>query len=366
MMAHVSPNWTFDTTDYRLENAMRIEMIRQFQQIAPTHPQYELVHSILTAVWENRPIGYKKHPGKLLQERHFHDLYRQNVSMVVDSIPLAIQADSDEIPTGLALAHLQYCQLRQPTFPIYAPCVSYKHNIHTLQLETFVHLLTADTTDSHIDNSHVSKPDADRTRLLHYLNDAGPMVDTLLSFLVATSTQRGRRFHLDVHLGLGAALHLSSVQEPGEVWYKAGSTHHGLENRDMWKVMSREFILKGRRSVLGVEDILLVTHMEGMNKQNHVLRKRSMTSGVSRKRKYEGSSSNSSSSYYAPSQEEISMTKTSPQHSPLDRTVRDSSRSGRLHSVRSFPPSLRNVLRSHLPEALKHHADRYPFIAPPL
>lgn len=316
MLSLVPNDWKFSISDFRMEDAMRVMMIRKFREISSSHPQYALVQSIMASIFP--------YLGRPDQHRRNHDMYFSNHTRLVKDVPLAIQADGDEIITRKTLLHMKHCALKSPSFPIYTPCYSYKHNIHTLQRESFLHLLM--DADYDISGEVPRKVD-DTKQLLHYLNSAGPMVDTLYSFLSVNSTQRVQRMKLDVHMGLGAAMHISSVGEPGELWCKAGSTHHGLENRDMFKVMTQRFIDKGKQGVLDANDIFKVTHINALLRRNHS----------------------------ADGKEKICFS--GMEHSS---TARDE-----FKYVRTFSEDLQLKIKNDLPYALRKYPDRYPFIAPP-
>jgi hypothetical protein len=343
MWSLVPKNWKFAASDFRLEDAMRIMMMRKFLEVSSTHPQYVLFRSVMSSL-----LPFLQGPPE--QQRRNREMYFSDKTRILEGGPLAIQSDGDEIMTSRASLHLKHCALRRDTFPIYAPCYSYKHNVHTLQSERFLHLITDEDYDmanpspkqekltaaSTVDNKDSSI--ADTKDYLHYLNNIAPMVDMLYSFVSANSTLRIQRMQLDVHLGIGAALHLSSVAEPGEVWCKAGSTHHGLENRDMNKVMSKWFIEKGKRREINVDDIYRVTNI-----QTYPSSKSKITYGSHS----EGSEKRNANVYCFPK---------------TNWSLVKADGSSRLSYVGQ---NMEQKLRADLPYALRHYPERYPFIIPP-
>lgn len=215
ILTTIGQGWAgWSSTDWTLERFMRTEMIKQFQNLPHFHPNYELQQHILKSLGsdifrQNRLIIPK---FKALKK------YCRNSSKLLHTAPLAIQNDGDEIITGEALHHLKHCELNSYNFPLYSPCVSYKHNVNYVFDETPMNLtLTPEDPDE---------------LLLHQIA-AGPQVDLLYKFIVFNDTFRHAQNRPDFHMGLGAAVHLSSIQEPLELWLKALSTQHGMENNDI-------------------------------------------------------------------------------------------------------------------------------------
>lgn len=125
----------------------------------------------------------------------------------------ATQNDADEIPSRQALLHLKHCELKANVKGIYFPAISFKSNFHWLQ---HLNLSTASTymTSNDDDDDHQLSP-----LLLPYMWTAGPYLWPMRSFFESNTTLRGTG-PTHASMGFGAAIHMSSVSEPGEVLFK--------------------------------------------------------------------------------------------------------------------------------------------------
>ena len=141
---------------------------------------------------------------------------------------------------GPALVHLRHCAMQTPLSPVSLPLISYKGNIAMLQVEGMSGIQGA------------SPLSLDRFTWL------AASVAPLSSFLGGNSTYRGMRSRL-VHMNVGAGVHLSSVWDPVEVWYKSISVQHGMENLEMRHRMPPWFIRAGRDEKITAAAIRKVT-----------------------------------------------------------------------------------------------------------
>ena len=151
---------------------------------------------------------------------------------IMDNIDIAlgIQNDADELPTGIVLKHLKYCEIKEDIDAIYLPCLSFKKNYHWLLTTSDMHCFTEMQSHKSPDEikSHLWRP--------------GPYVWPLKAMLKAGTTLRGEAEHYSKtkiserswyeyiksfafeipkkavnpiwchhHMGLGAATHMSST-----------------------------------------------------------------------------------------------------------------------------------------------------------
>ena len=239
--------WTPE--DWSLEMAMRKCMVSLFMSLPVNHPHFKLQQHIVAAlgndVYRNgRIIIPRLKPLKK---------YSRNHDRLVQSAPLAIQGDGDEIISGHVLHHLKHCELNSHDFPLYAPCVSYKHNVNFVFAEDELHL-----------NISPDEPD----ELLHHLIAAGPEIDLLYKFIVFNDTFRHEHIRPHFHTGLVSAVHLSSIHEPTEIWLKAIATHHGMENSDIYLHFPRgivDHILKGNISAPWLHSVFGLNNLCNIN-----------------------------------------------------------------------------------------------------
>jgi hypothetical protein len=209
--------------DWTLEKSMRTEMMRRFQSLSPDHPAYKLQQHVLRALGTD---VYRQNTLIIPKIKALRK-YCRNSTRLLQSAPLAIQGDGDEIITGKVLHHLKFCELNSYDFPLYAPCASYKHNVNYVFEEKQIDLRLS--------------PE-DPIELLDHLIAAGPQVDLLYKYIISNDTLRHAHNRPQFHMGLGAAVHLSSIQEPVELWLKAISTQHGMENSDINIYFTQELL----------------------------------------------------------------------------------------------------------------------------
>lgn len=212
--------------NWELERAMRRLMVIKFKTLPPSHPDILLQREATRAI-TSRGFSLTFFGAKSSKR------YTANNTHITDEAPLAIQSDADELLTGLALAH---CALKSPRkFPLYAPCFSLKGNALTLQREGHTELFI-EPEDS---------PD-----LLNYLFNAAPSINLLYETIMRNDTCRltsPAQITPDNHMGLGAAVHLSSINEPAELWLKSLYTHHGRDNREYQTLVPQTLIDAGKR-----------------------------------------------------------------------------------------------------------------------
>lgn len=219
----------WEMSNWELEQAMRRLMVVKFKTLPLTHPdaplQQEVTHEITVRGYSLTSMGVKSMVR-----------YTRNSSYIVQEAPLAIQSDADEIITEPALAHLKHCALKCAScFPLYAPCFNLKGNAMTLQ---------------HTGPTELSINLEDSSELLNYLWKAGPSIHLLYDMIRKNDTCRlisPAQINPHNHMGLGAAVHLSSIDEPAEMWLKSLYTHHGRENREYLYRAPVAFIEAGKR-----------------------------------------------------------------------------------------------------------------------
>jgi hypothetical protein len=133
--------------------------------------------------------------------------------MVMDNIKnvWALQNDADEMPSGHVLWNFKNCEMKQDIRAVYLPCLSFKRNFHWLQT----------TSDMVCFKDLNGRGD----ELKNYLWRGAPYLWRLAEMLDDGSTLRYHKFKLDPclhHMGIGAAVHISSVAEPVAFWLKKG------------------------------------------------------------------------------------------------------------------------------------------------
>ena len=212
MMSTLPRAWRWTERTWELENAMRSHMIKLFREMDAGEPMFSLQQRIMNSVGGDksfqelmqRPNRYKEHDMSLDFKL---DRYKKAGTLLSSQAPLALQNDGDEFCTGPALYHLKHCELRNRHFPILVPAYSYRRNIVSIHGNGEKDLQVTAPDDSF---------------LTDFVYSAGPKVHLLFEFLLFNSTMRSESpVTHDVHLGLGAAMHMSSVLEPGEMWYKS-------------------------------------------------------------------------------------------------------------------------------------------------
>jgi hypothetical protein len=152
---------------------------------------------------------------------------------------LFLQNDADEIPLRETIAHLRHCEANKISGPIVIPATMYRTNTHWLaQLGDW--------------NQCKNKPPLNVSTGLH---DAvwitGPRAWPAGQVFRHRETMRLRqRTNCANHMGIGAAIHLSSIAEPGEVLLKEASVIEGSV-----KDISRDFIEKAASGNLMATDV---------------------------------------------------------------------------------------------------------------
>lgn len=126
-----------------------------------------------------------------------------------------------------ALRHLRRCQLITPLSPVQLPMLSYKGNMACLHNEGpsgFVGTIP-DSLDKFSWRAASASP------LVRFLAGNTTFRDTL-----ATS-----------HMNIGSGVHMSSMADPVERWFKSIGTQHGMQNLEMRKSFPVWMIKAGLR-----------------------------------------------------------------------------------------------------------------------
>lgn len=156
---------------------------------------------------------------------------------------LMIQADADEIATRKALAHLKYCNGKEEEkFPIFLPATMYRTNIHWLAMVGDIK--QCKNFEAVMDESGGYSTGAaggimNRTSnspLAQSLWITGPRLWPVANIFRAVHTLRlTSKFICNNHMGISAAVHLSSIVEPAEIIMKESSVIEG-SNSDVTTV----------------------------------------------------------------------------------------------------------------------------------
>ena len=149
----------------------------------------------------------------------------------------AIQNDGDEFVNGKVLRHLRSCALHSEVKSVFTPCFGFKNNYNWLQTTfdmrhfTSGQKSTRDIVDVYkylqtaVFGRFVGK--SLQMELNQFIWRLGPFLWPLQTVMDADSMLR-RNFTQDRffshHMGYGAATHMSAVNEPVELWYKACGT----------------------------------------------------------------------------------------------------------------------------------------------
>lgn len=228
-------NFEWSPENWGLERAMRVLMVKKFQELPPNHEQYDLQRFILSSLapGPSQPITTNIPTYlKSISHEYFAGVFDQGFNP-----PLAIQNDGDEMLSSIFLLLLKKCELNEPSiFPIQPLTYHFKYNFHTLQRERKWQHRTCPQDDSFLLLEHSedliiddSDPKSESippqnyipaSDIYNYLWVIGPKVDLLYNFLEHNSTLRqhysdGAFF--ENTLCLGSGFHISSVEEPGEV-----------------------------------------------------------------------------------------------------------------------------------------------------
>jgi len=149
----------------------------------------------------------------------------------------AVQNDGDEFVNGQVLRHMRQCELLPEVKSIFAPCFGFKNNYHWLQTTFDMRHFTAGQQSArgvsdlykHIKLVYFGRffGKGLQMELNKYIWRLGPFLWPLQTLTAADSMMR-RNFTQDRffnhHMGYGAATHMSAVNEPAELWYKACGT----------------------------------------------------------------------------------------------------------------------------------------------
>jgi len=149
----------------------------------------------------------------------------------------AIQNDGDEFVNGQVLRHLRHCEILPEVKSVFTPCFGFKNNYHWLQTTFDMAHFTAGQQSARgiVDlYKHVKLvyfghffDKGLQMELNSYIWRLGPFLWPLQTLTEAGSMLR-RNFTQDRffnhHMGYGAATHMSAVNEPAELWYKACGT----------------------------------------------------------------------------------------------------------------------------------------------
>lgn len=154
------------------------------------------------------------------------------------------------------MQHLKNCVLMDPLVPIMVPMLSYKRSAELLHEEGCATL-----------------PLVSPSSLCRFSRSLS--MSPLSKFLATNSTHRDVMSH--VHMNVGAGIHLSSIAEPGEYWFKSIGTQHGMQNLEMRSAMPLKMIEAGSKSEISVTMVGRVSRMnEACRTDNPRLVSRSM------------------------------------------------------------------------------------------
>lgn len=161
-----------------------------------------------------------------------------------------IQNDGDEIISGKVLKHLKHCELKSEVTGIYTPSFVFKRNFHFMERTSDLACVV---------DASLTK-DANEV-LSRFLWRPGPYLWPLATILATGSTMQEKTFvrgqldsrlYCQHHMGIGAAVHMSSVLDPVEVWLK----QCGVIELDCQGALSPAFIQKCRSRSVSPKDIL--------------------------------------------------------------------------------------------------------------
>jgi hypothetical protein len=149
----------------------------------------------------------------------------------------AIQNDGDEFVKGEVLRHIRHCELKNDVESIYTPCFGFKNNYNWLQTTIDMRGFTSgqETKFGIVDVIKYLKTanfgyffgKGLQMELNQFMWRLGPHLWPLKTIVDSGQMQR-RNFTTDRffnhHMGYGAATHMSAVNDPVELWYKACGT----------------------------------------------------------------------------------------------------------------------------------------------
>lgn len=204
------------------------DMIRKFKAIDPT-----------------------KHP---LKQQFIDNFYNKSNAQI-----LGLQNDGDEIITKKTLSHLKFCEIRPNIPSIYAPCFSFKNNLYWVQRTYDMNCLSSnDVTDIDL-----------KRELNQFIWRDGPHIwpiDTMLNNNHVLRYNYSKNF-CQHHMGYGAAIHLSAILDPVEVWMKSCGT---VENQEICEdVLTKEIILAGKVGQITKDMIFKATLHPWCHKLNY-------------------------------------------------------------------------------------------------
>jgi hypothetical protein len=154
----------------------------------------------------------------------------------------AIQNDGDEFVKGEVLRHIRHCELKPGVTSIFTPCFGFKNNYHWLQTTLDMRGFTSGQVTKY-GLSDVYKylkvaifghfsGNGLQMELNKFIWRLGPFLWPLETVMESGQLLR-RNFTQDKffnnHMGYGAATHMSAVNDPAELWYKACGTVEMLE-----------------------------------------------------------------------------------------------------------------------------------------
>jgi hypothetical protein len=240
-----------DDAIWEMDRYCKRDPIRSFLILNSSHPQYHLKEMIMTAI----------------KDKNNMEVY-------------AIQNDADEIVKGDVLKHIKYCDIKKEVLSIYTPCFSFKNNFHWLQ-KTF--------DMKYFSNGKQSKREVWKDNRFKYwdtlwfeeyavhreLNDflwkIGPYVWPMTRMLHHSPPGNLRddftkNEYTQYHMGYGAAIHMSSVNDPVEVLMKSCGT---VENINICgHILPDSFIEKAQKGVITGKDIYSLTIKPWCHKRN--------------------------------------------------------------------------------------------------
>lgn len=149
---------------------------------------------------------------------------------------LGIQNDADEIIKGEVLYHLKHCEIKAGVSGIYTPAFQFKRNFHWLE----------DTKDLGCISQPSFPLQSDMSEFTSKLWRPGPYLYPLSTMIGLGHTNRKHEFETNFycghHMGIGAAVHISSFADPVELWMK----RCGVIEQSCANVFSPEFIAAAR------------------------------------------------------------------------------------------------------------------------
>eukprot|EP01036_Dinobryon_divergens_P039596 gene39596-52221_t len=151
---------------------------------------------------------------------------------------LGIQNDADELIKGEVLYHLKHCELRKEVQGIYTPAFQFKRNFHWMEPTSDLGCLSQPSfplqQQMSLFTSHLWRP--------------GPYLYPLSLMIDKGHTNRLHKFDSNFfcthHMGIGAAVHMSSFTDPVDLWMK----RCGVIEQECQHTFNSEFIAAARNS----------------------------------------------------------------------------------------------------------------------